>query len=290
MPAANSTNEVSAWFKRLERALAAPPAIHDVQTISVGDIWGQHFHTTVTHELIHVLAGRARIEFRQRFFLVGPGDTFVIPQGLPHRDIRSEGSDYRVMYVFFQWPAGRAALRAADPQALLQTPEGLKPHLHFLMKQLESEHLSDAAGAPERMRVILLEVLLALLRNAHGSGSSLPQARRVLARSRRTRLATEARALLEQDCAQSISLEGLATKFGVSPFHLSRSFSQEFGISITEMLTLIRIERATELLKGGGHSVKEIAAAVGFSDSNYFAKVFRRSRGISPTEYQARLR
>ena len=83
-------------------------------------------------------------------------------------------------------------------------------------------------------------------------------------------------------------LEDLAAKLRVSPFHLSRIFSREFGVSIIEMLTAIRVEHAQELLREGRISVKEVAGRNGFADANYFAKVFRRRVGISPTAFQAR--
>ncbi len=56
------------------------------------------------------------------------------------------------------------------------------------------------------------------------------------------------------------------------------------------MLTLLRMDRARELLRQNSLSIKEIAARTGFGSSNYFAKVFRRSSGISPTEFQAKVR
>lgn len=280
----------SAFLADIERALAALPVIVRVDTIAVGDVWGQRFHTTPSHELIHVLEGRAKIEFQKRAFDVGPGDTFVIPQGTEHRDVRGEDANYRVLYIFFQWPRADAIIRQIDPFAITQAPEGVKPHLHLMMKELETEYLSDDAHAPERMRLILLEILIALLRYCRRSAAPAGDTRQTLARERREKLAAEVKAYLHAHATEVISLEQLAEAHNISPFHLSRSFSQAFGISITEMLTMIRLERAAELLKAGELSIKEIAAAVGFADSNYFAKVFRRSRGISPTEFQARLK
>jgi len=278
-------HERPSWLSDLER-LAALPVLDRVETVAVGDIWAERFHTTPTHELIHVLDGHARIAYRRRSFAVGPGDTFIIPAGTPHEDIRTEGENYRVLYIFFDWPRAERVIRGINPSALLRAPEGVRPHLHLMMKELESEYLGENAGAQERLRVTLLEILLALVRYCRPAEKQIAHARQMVTLQRRRVLGAAVREHLQKHCEQVISLESLAGQFGLSPFHLSRSFSQEFGISIFEMLTMIRIERAGELLKQGELSIKEVAARAGFSNSNYFAKVFRRVNGVSPTEYQ----
>ena len=270
----------------VEKALRSLPEVVSVQNIAVGDIWGERFHTTPSHELIHVLQGRAAIQFKKQTFHVGPGDTFIIPQGTEHRDIRGADADYRVQYVFFRWPTGEKLLPQIDPALILSAPPGIKPHLHLMMKELEAEFGSEDAHSADRLRLILLEILLAMLRYARRGTPPVASARQALARRKREQLAQAVKKFLEEHCADEISLEGLAENFGESPFHVSRVFSQQFGISIVEMLTLLRIDRATELLKDMTLSVKEVAAAAGFANSNYFAKVFRRSKGVSPTEYQ----
>jgi YesN/AraC family two-component response regulator len=57
-------------------------------------------------------------------------------------------------------------------------------------------------------------------------------------------------------------------------------------VSFTDVLTSVRVERAKELLAGTRLSVKQIAGRVGYSGGNYFAKVFRRVSGMSPSEYR----
>ncbi|MBI4024671.1 MAG: helix-turn-helix transcriptional regulator [Verrucomicrobia bacterium] len=279
----------AAWLREVQKNLTTLPILMGLRPISVGDIWGQRFHTTPRNELLHVLEGNAEIRFRRRSFCVGPEDTFIIPQNTPHRDIRMHGANYRVLYVFFQWPGADALIRKMNPNLLIHAPAGVKSHLHMLMKELEGEYLGDASGASERMRLILLEALLALMRCLHRSESRIPEAKQALAQEQRKRLVTEARQYLVEHCHEMISLEALAARHQVSPFHLSRSFTREFGVAITDMLTMIRVERAKDLLNQGSLPIKEVAVRVGFADANYFAKVFRRVCGFSPTEHQANL-
>lgn len=281
-----SESNGSAWLRALRRGLAMLPELDRLETISVSDIWAEKFHSTKSHELIHVLDGHASIRYQRRAHAVGPGDTFVIPEGTPHQDVRAEGENYRVTYVFFRWPKADPIIRGLDPAQLLRLPEGVKPHLHLMVKELESEYLSDLPGSDDRLRLNLLEILLALLRYCRPAGKPVAHARQSVARQRREALGIQARAYLQQHCAEPIGLESMAEQLAVSPFHLSRSFSQEFGISIFEMLTMLRIERAREMLQKESLSIKEVSNRTGFSNSNYFAKVFRRITGQSPSEFQ----
>lgn len=275
------------WLGQLVRAWTAPPKLHSFQVLSVGALWGERFHATPRHELIHVLQGRAEIQSRRRAFAVGPGDTFVIPQGVEHKDLRAEGPDYRVAYLFFEWPSGQTLLESIEPHGLLDAPEGAKAHLHRIVKELEREYQGDAPGSAARIQVLLWEALLALLRNAWRGTNSAAGARQAVAERRGEKLAAEVRAFLDAHYAESIGLDDLAARFDVSPFNLCRRFSKVYGLSVVETLTQIRMEHAREALDAGRLSVKEVALAVGYADANYFAKVFRRMHGVSPTQYLA---
>ena len=57
-----------------------------------------------------------------------------------------------------------------------------------------------------------------------------------------------------------------------------------------EYVTNLRIQKAKELLAGDGGSMKEICAAVGYSDPNYFSRIFKKNVGVTPTEYRERER
>ena len=59
-----------------------------------------------------------------------------------------------------------------------------------------------------------------------------------------------------------------------------------FGILTAQKLTQYRIARAQELLSSTMHTVKEVGAACGYSDTSYFIRVFKRLTGVTPTEYR----
>lgn len=66
---------------------------------------------------------------------------------------------------------------------------------------------------------------------------------------------------------------------------LSKILNQQVGISFRQLLTTTRIEEAKRLLASRQYSVKEVAARVGFSDSHYFSRAFKKLTGLSASEY-----
>ena len=79
----------------------------------------------------------------------------------------------------------------------------------------------------------------------------------------------------------------LAGVAGLSRAHFSRSFANLTGLAPAEYVMQQRMKRAAKLLTTNRElPVKEIAAMVGMLDNNYFSKVFRRSYGVTPTEFR----
>ena len=83
-------------------------------------------------------------------------------------------------------------------------------------------------------------------------------------------------------------LEGvdeLAERLEVSAAHLTRVFSKKVGISPGKYITRVRIEYAKLLLQDPDATIAYVAEASGFANANYFAKVFRKETGMSPSEF-----
>jgi PAS domain S-box-containing protein len=72
----------------------------------------------------------------------------------------------------------------------------------------------------------------------------------------------------------------------MSPSHFSRMFHQATGTSFSQFVLQKRIEKSSELLQTSEHRIKEIAYFVGFHDTAYFTRVFRKHVGTSPNKYR----
>jgi len=86
--------------------------------------------------------------------------------------------------------------------------------------------------------------------------------------------------------ARPLGIDDLARASGFSRFHFCRTFRTSEGMTPLEYLTSMRLREAAHLLEAGEFSVKEISARCGFSDPNYFCKVFRGKMHLSPGEFR----
>jgi two-component system response regulator YesN len=91
---------------------------------------------------------------------------------------------------------------------------------------------------------------------------------------------------INQNYRENITLENVAYEAGFSTYYFGKLFKKTFGVTFTDYLTSLRISRAKELLKDPYLTVKGITYQVGFMDPNYFTRVFKKSEGLTPTEYR----
>lgn len=94
---------------------------------------------------------------------------------------------------------------------------------------------------------------------------------------------------IQEHMEEDIGHEELAKKYRVHPGYLSRLFKQEMGVTLSEYLLRIRIEKAASLLKEGRYKIGDVAGMVGYSTSSYFSVMFKKYTGFSPREYSQRI-
>ncbi|QAY67244.1 response regulator transcription factor [Paenibacillus protaetiae] len=85
---------------------------------------------------------------------------------------------------------------------------------------------------------------------------------------------------------EELSLQDIASHFFLSREYISRKFKQEFGVTMSDYISRIRMERAKVLLMNGQLRIAQVAEMVGYQDENYFSKVFKKQEGIRPGEYR----
>ena len=88
---------------------------------------------------------------------------------------------------------------------------------------------------------------------------------------------------------EDISLSLLADTFYLSKEHLSRLFKKETGTNLFSYIMELKLNDAKELLTSTEMTLDEIAFKLGFSNGNYFSKVFKKNTGQSPRDYRSTL-
>ncbi|WP_010278052.1 helix-turn-helix domain-containing protein [Paenibacillus senegalensis] len=94
---------------------------------------------------------------------------------------------------------------------------------------------------------------------------------------------------VEQHLTEPLSLDLLAEHVYLHPTYLSRLYKQATGMRLSYWIKDQRLQRAKELLANPRYKVHEVAAAVGFESSHYFARVFKKETQLTPQEYRNRI-
>ncbi|OPA80561.1 DNA-binding response regulator [Paenibacillus selenitireducens] len=89
---------------------------------------------------------------------------------------------------------------------------------------------------------------------------------------------------VKEHYAEELSLKTISQKLDMHPNYLGQLFQQEVGLSFSDYVNHYRIEKATQLLIHTDQKTTEIAADVGYIDTSYFYRQFKKYAGVSPTE------
>lgn len=246
-------------------------------------------------ELTLITAGSAAHVTAQGRYPITAGDVFYIPPEQPHgfADVRGL-SLVNVLFLPKRLPeipeevrrmAGWQALFESEPK--YRDAQGFAGHLRLppeelervatLVRELDAETKRYAPGATALVEALFTQLAVRLARN-YGAHAS-PAGRRLLAVQKTIRH-------IEEKHADTVELNVLAKKAGMSLSTFKRAFKAVTGTSPIDYLLQVRLARACHLLRNADTSVTEAALAAGFGDGNYFARQFRARMGCTPREWR----
>ena len=99
-------------------------------------------------------------------------------------------------------------------------------------------------------------------------------------------LLTEIIEFINANFCKKLSIDYLCSKFYISKNHLYKSFNDNLGCTVNHYITKLKLNHAKSLLLGSKEPVYKIAQKVGIDNYTYFCKLFKKTYGISPTEYR----
>lgn len=257
--------------------------------------FGPHSHEF--SELVIVTGGRCLHVSGRESWEMTAGDVFVIAG--PHEHEYRDLEDLRLVNILYQpnqlqlglldlpSVAGYHALFTLEPNRRNRQPGCGRLHLSSremvpiieLTDRLEHELRAREPGFGFMATATFMQ-LIGQLSRSYGSSPS-PDGKALL------RIG-EALSHLERNIHHEVNLEELARIAAMSQRSFLRVFLSATGSSPLAWVISQRINRACRLLRGTDRRITEIAFDVGFNDSNYFTRQFRKSMGCSPREYRLR--
>ena len=97
----------------------------------------------------------------------------------------------------------------------------------------------------------------------------------------------KAKAFIEKNYFKKLLLKDIAAEVNLSPFRFAHVFKEYAGVSPIEYVIRVRLENAKKLLRATKKPVSEVANETGFSDQNYFTRIFKKIEKTTPSGYRA---
>ncbi len=105
--------------------------------------------------------------------------------------------------------------------------------------------------------------------------------------SRSSQIALTGKSFIDDNYTNSgLTVQDIASAQFINQTYLRSMFKKEYGMTVSDYLTKTRMENAADLLKRKTHRLADIAEMVGYNDSSYFSKCFKKYYGVSPSQYE----
>jgi len=231
-----------------------------------------HMHTFI--ELVMVVAGSGTHIFKTERYPITVGDVFVIPPFTLHG---YDDTDELVIYnILFK---EQLLARFRTDLELLPGFHGLlylEPYYRSVRGHLKRELQGTREGRRIMVETVFVELLLFYCRRFSqdpGPASRVMPVAKVIG-------------YMNAHYADPLTLDTLAEVAGLSKRSLIRHFKNTTGTPPMRYLQAVRIAKARTLLTNEDVTVTEVAIRVGFNDPAYFATLFKRYTGLSPSHYR----
>lgn len=236
------------------------------------------------HFLVHyVVSGKGIYECESGCFHLAAGDIFLI---YPHSQVsyRADSRDpWEYYWVGFSGSDAAQILEATDfTKANPVIANGtfgngsvggeIKDHLYRIYESRGNEFV-NAVEMTGRLYIMLALLVKGSSHDGISKRGNLSHVQKGIA-------------YMEANYSYPISIDDVADYVGISRSQLFREFKIRLSKSPKEYLSEYRIRHSCQLLKNSNLTVSAIAASVGYENGMYYSKVFRKLKGLTPTEYR----
>lgn len=227
--------------------------------------------------IVLVLSGSGILMYDEKIYKLHAGCCFFIDCMVPYYHQSSTSDPWELMWIHFN---GATSDRYYHFYSSVSEPAFEPSSFQIIREKLESlldvNRHSDLSAeiASSRLIMDVLSILLQDITNSHEEQGAAHQ--KML----------DIRQYLDEHYADKFSLDELSEHFYISKYHLSREFKNQFGITPNLYVITKRITMVKKLLRFSDFSLEEIAMKCGFYDTSYMNKQFKKSEGISASDFR----
>lgn len=255
-----------------------------ISSAKYGGDWHSIQHTHNCSELFYVIEGQGQFLIESKAYSVSVNDLVIVNPNVLHTEVSLNASPLKYIVLGIEGLELTVSTENNDTNFCIINLKSIKDTiLHYLQNML-SEIETKKPGY-DVVCQDLMEILIVLLgRQTNFSAILTPISKKT------NRLCGFTKRYIDTHYQENITLDHLGEISHVSKYHLAHAFTEEYGISPINYLISKRISEAEYLLKTTDLSLSLISNTTGFSSSSYFAQIFKKQKGMSPTEYRKQSR
>ena len=238
-------------------------------------------HCHDTYELYYMLDGRTTYFIDDEIYSVEKGNFVFVPRRIIHNtDNENCKTNERILVSFEEAlfeGKGQTLKEQLMPLRIICIPDNYLPIIEEQLFRIEAEYAQQEKGREFLLELYIQQLLVLICRFRCERKMQIRESDKII-----YTVSDYIRVNFEQD----ITLESLGRMFAISEGYLSRKFKVVTGMGLNQYITLVRISNGERLLRESNLSVTEVAKRCGYGDSNYFAAVFKRIKGVTPLRYR----
>ncbi len=238
-----------------------------------------HYHGN--HELYYLMHGHTKYFVGDEIYYLEEGNMIFIPRGVLHlTDSESCDNTERILITFTDDMLDEHTseyLRKLYDDKLICFSDKALPKIEELLRKMELESKRRLNDHEYLFKLYLRELLIFITRYRMPRGD--------VRLSESQKIVKSVTDYINENFDKPLREEEIAELFAMSKSHFSRKFKSVTGLGYSEYLTNVRITNSEKLLRESSLPITEISQQCGFNDSNYFASVFKKFKGITPYKY-----
>lgn len=255
-----------------------------ISSAKYGGDWHSVQHTHNCSELFYVIEGQGQFLIENQTYPVSANDLVIVNPNVLHTEVSLNASPLR--YIVLGVEGLELTVDSDDNNTnfcilnIKNIRETILQYFQNMLTEIETKKTGYELICQD-----LMEILIVLLgRQTNFSTMLTPVTKKT------SRLCGSAKRYIDNHYQENITLDQLAEICHVSKYHLAHAFTEEYGISPINYLISKRLSEAEHLLRTTDFSLSLISNTTGFSSPSYFAQIFKKQRGFSPTEFRKKIK
>ncbi|MBQ4574662.1 MAG: AraC family transcriptional regulator [Clostridia bacterium] len=275
------------------------PRVMEMGRIKQNSVWEHSGRQMDVHLLVYLIDGSCTFQFDNQSQHVRKGDVVFIPANkyyIPHTDTTCE-------YYFFHFQCAVSPSSSQELKHLkIPSPPPIKgTQFDASYSEARVIHLENHMKAAD-----IYDELMLCVQKAFGPRHMRHASSRLLTDLYFVQMLTMLSVnfcngmtknetppvlfekilnYIDQNYTEPLTLADLAERFGVSKQYIAALFRRHMKMTTTEYIHMIKLENAKKMLKYSAMNISEISDYLGFSNSYYFSKVFKKYFNMTPTQY-----